>query len=105
MGNGTPQAALRSRPPPAASTWLDYAVPTIPVLACFLGGATEKWAEGIVLVFFGLLLLLAPPRRSLGWIFNLAGLALLLCAATAYLPARWFFQPAWRDALTNDFHL
>ena len=28
---------------------------------------------------------------------------LVACAGMAFLPAAWFAQPAWRDALTNDF--
>ncbi|MEJ7703291.1 MAG: hypothetical protein WKF47_06375 [Geodermatophilaceae bacterium] len=70
------------------------AVPLLPVLACFLGGATEKWAEGIVVALLGLLLLAAAAA-----VFARAtdrtssSLALLACAATAFLPAHWFFQP------------
>ena len=30
-------------------------------------------------------------------------LAFLACAATAFLPANWFLQPAWRTALVEDF--
>jgi O-antigen ligase/tetratricopeptide (TPR) repeat protein len=83
--------------------WKNLAVAMIPVLACFLGGATEKWTEGIVICLLGLLLLVAPPRVSLGAALNGIMLALIACAATAFLPAHWFFQPAWRLALTNDF--
>jgi O-antigen ligase len=77
----------------------------LPVLACFLGGATEKWSEGIVIVLLGLFLLAAPPRFSLGPWANGILLALTLCAAVAFLPARWFFEPAWRTALVNDFRI
>jgi len=83
--------------------WLNFAVPMLPVLACFLGGATVKWSEGIVLALFGVMLLINPPKVSLGWGINLTLLALLLCAATAFLPANWFLQPAWRTALVEDF--
>ena len=41
----------------------------LPVLACFLGGATEKWSEGIVVALLGFILLVNPPRLSLGWAF------------------------------------
>ena len=75
----------------------------LPVLACFFGGATEKWSEGIVIALLGLFLLVAPPRFSLGPWANGILLALALCAAVAFLPARWFFEPAWRTALVNDF--
>jgi len=84
-------------------TWEDLATATLPVLACFLGGATEKWAEGVVVAMLGLLLLLNPPRFSLGGVFHGVLLALLACAAIAFLPSNWFSQPAWRQALVNDF--
>ncbi len=75
----------------------------LPVLACFLGGATEKWSAGIVIALFGLFLLVAPPRFSLGAWANGILIALAACGAVAFLPAQWFFQPLWRAALVNDF--
>jgi tetratricopeptide (TPR) repeat protein/O-antigen ligase len=83
--------------------WMNLAVPTLPVLACFLGGATEKWGEGIVLALLGLILLVHPPKFSLGPWLNVVLLALLACAATAFLPANWFSHPVWRAALVEDF--
>ncbi|HEV2840284.1 MAG TPA: O-antigen ligase family protein [Chthoniobacterales bacterium] len=79
------------------------AIPTLPVLACFLGGATEKWSEGIIVALFGLILLADPPRLSLGRVLNVILLAMVACAATAFLPESWFLRPAWRAVLTNDF--
>ncbi|HEX8680497.1 MAG TPA: hypothetical protein VF683_11080, partial [Chthoniobacterales bacterium] len=73
------------------------------MLACFLGGATEKWAEGIVVALLGAFLLVNPPQVSLGRWFNAISLALVGCAAVAFLPARWTATPAWRAALVNDF--
>ncbi len=73
------------------------------MLACFIGGATEKWAEGIVVGLLGVLLLLNPPRFSLGPAIHGILCALLACGALAFLPANWFFQPAWRTALIDDF--
>src|SRR2546421_2461640 len=88
----------------APSRWLmNIAIPALPVLACFLGGATQKWSEGIVLAFLGLILLANPPRFTLGPALNAILLALVGCVATAFLPARWFLQPAWRLVLANDF--
>ena len=75
----------------------------LPVLAVFLGGATSKWAEGIIVAFFGAFLIFQPPRRSLGWKINATFLAFALCALVSYLPQSWFFTPDWRTALTNDF--
>ncbi|HZR77825.1 MAG TPA: O-antigen ligase family protein [Chthoniobacterales bacterium] len=75
----------------------------LPVFACFLGGGTEKWGEGIIYGLLGIYLLVRPPRRSLGIALNLTLLALLLCAASAFLPSNWFFQPSWRAVDANDF--
>jgi tetratricopeptide (TPR) repeat protein len=83
--------------------WLNVAVPVLPVLACFLGGATVKWSEGIVVALFGAMLLINPPKVSLGWGINVILFALLACVATAFLPANWFLQPAWRTVLFDDF--
>ncbi|MDQ3314752.1 MAG: hypothetical protein M3505_09035, partial [Verrucomicrobiota bacterium] len=88
---------------PKTLAWQDLAAPLLPLVACFLGGATQKWAEGFVVAALGLLLLARPPRLSLGPALNGILIALLACAGMAFLPARWFFQPAWREALVNDF--
>ena len=104
MEQTAPRPSRRTRVPVARSrSWSDTAVPVLPVVACFLGGATQKWAEGVIVGLLGLLLLLRPPRFSLGAAMNGILLALLGCAATAFLPARWFVQPAWRQALVTDF--
>ena len=78
-------------------------VALLPVLACFLGGANQKWEEGLVITVLGTYLLIQPPRFSLGALTNLVLLTLFISAAVAFLPARWFFQPEWRAALVNDF--
>ncbi|HET9857530.1 MAG TPA: O-antigen ligase family protein [Chthoniobacterales bacterium] len=75
----------------------------LPVLACFLGGATQKWGEGIVFALLGIFLIARPPRYSLGLAINLVLVALLVWSAIAFLPASWFYQPAWRAAYVNDF--
>ena len=83
--------------------WQAAATAALPVLACFLGGATEKWAEGIVVGLLGLLLMLNPPRYSLGRPFNAVLLVLLGWSFVQFLPANWFFLPVWRRALADDF--
>ncbi|MDQ6808375.1 MAG: O-antigen ligase family protein [Verrucomicrobiota bacterium] len=83
--------------------WPGAVAALLPVFACFLGGATAKWAEGIVVLLFGFLLLADPPRVSLGRILNFLFLGVLAFSAISFLPARWFFRPDWRVALTNDF--
>src|ERR1700730_16210427 len=87
----------------ALPRWIpNAAVALLPVLACFLGGATQKWGEGIVVALLGLYLLAFPPRFSLGVLTNLALVLLLVLAAIAFLPAAWFFEPRWRAAFVND---
>ena len=75
----------------------------LPVMACFLGGATQKWGEGLVVALLGIYLLVRPPRFSLGWPINLVLLSILFWSAIAFLPANWFYQPNWRATYINDF--
>ena len=86
-----------------ARWWRNIAIPTLPVLACFLGGATEKWSEGIIVALLGLILLVNPPRLSLGRVLNVILLAIIAGAATAFLPESWFLRPAWRLIMANEF--
>jgi len=87
----------------AATRWIVNAtIALLPVLACFLAGATEKWEEGVVIAVLGCCLLVRPPRFSLGLITNLVLLALFALATVALLPADWFFQPEWRPSLVNN---
>src|SRR5207249_3197035 len=89
---------------PVPAQWArSFFLALLPVLAVFLGGATSKWAEGIIVAFFGAFLVFQPPRRSLGWKINATFLAFALCALLSFLPQTWFFTPDWRTALTNDF--
>jgi O-antigen ligase len=87
----------------AAATWAAIALPLLVVLAAFLGGATQRWSVAIVIGCFSVLLLARPPRFSLGPVLNTIALLFLALAAAAFLPARWFFLPHWRIALTKDF--
>jgi len=88
----------------ATTRWIANAtVALLPVLACFLAGATQKWEEGLVITVLAAYLLMRPPRFSLGAVTNLVLLALFILAAVGFLPDRWFFQPEWRAALVNDF--
>ncbi len=103
MEESSPATSRNRRKPTPEFTWEDLATALLPVLACFIGGATEKWAEGIIVALLGGLMLLNPPRFSLGPFFHGILLALVACAALAFFPAHWFFQPEWRAALVNDF--
>ncbi len=83
--------------------WIANAtIALLPVLACFLGGATQKWEEGLVITLLALCLVVRPPRFSLGALTNLVLFTLFILAAVAFFPARWFFQPEWRAAFVND---
>ena len=56
----------------ATTRWIANAtIALLPVLACFLGGATQKWEEGLVITVLALCLLVRPPRFSLGALTNL----------------------------------
>jgi len=105
MRNSVQQFQSRENQKSAPTTrWIANAtVALLPVLACFLGGATQKWEEGLVITVLATYLLMRPPRFSLGSLTNLVLLTLLILAGVAFLPARWFFQPEWRAALVNDF--
>src|SRR6266487_2962016 len=88
----------------ATTRWIVNAtIALLPVLACFLGGATQKWEEGLVITLLALCLLVRPPRFSLGALTNLVLLTLFILAPVAFLPARWFFQPEWHAAFVNTF--
>ena len=88
----------------AITRWLANAtVALLPVLACFLGGSTQKWEEGVVITVLAICLLVRPPKFSLGVPTNLVLLALLVLATVDFFPVSWFFQPDWRAALVNDF--
>src|SRR5439155_492340 len=55
----------------AATRWIANAtIALLPVLACFLGGATQKWEEGLIITLLALCLLVRPPRFSLGTFTN-----------------------------------
>jgi hypothetical protein len=105
MPDSQPQSRRqrRSRQISATGFFGNSAIALLSVLACFLAGGTQKWAEGVVVAVLGLLLLLRPPQSSLGAATNgvLAGLVIL--SVIAFLPAHWFFMPAWRGAMAADF--
>jgi len=104
MRNSVQQFQSRENQQSATTRWISNGtVALLPVLACFLGGSTQKWEEGLVITVLGAYLLIRPPRFSLGALTNLVLLTLFISAAVAFLPARWFFQPEWRATLVNDF--
>jgi len=104
MQNPTHEGPVYLRDDSPSGRWLSHAfIALLPVLACFLGGGTQKWGEGIVVALLGLYLIARPPRFSLGPAINAVLLATLIWSAIAFLPASWFYQPAWRTSCVNDF--
>ena len=82
-----------------------FLLPVLALLPAFLGGATDRWSQGAVLIFVGLLLCWRPPRFSLGLPFNAVTLGLICAAAAAFLPANFLGLPAWRVTATEDLGL
>ena len=74
----------------------------LPAIACFLGGGTQKWEEGVVFVLLGAYLLVRPPRFSLGLTTNCVLIAFVISAALTFLPVGWFHLPSWRTAVIED---
>src|SRR5947209_10638070 len=77
----------------------------LPVLACLLGGATQKWSEGIIVALLGLYLLFAPPRVSLGLATNLVLLAFFGLTLLGFVPSHYFFASTWRAAMLHDLNI
>jgi len=103
MSNSVQGSQSRENQKRTTTAWIANAtVGLLPVLACFLAGATKKWEEGLVITFLGFCLLLRPPRFSLGATTNLVLFTLFVLAAVALLPAHWFFQPEWRTSIVNN---
>src|SRR5436853_5606148 len=106
MQNPTHEGPIHVHDDGPSGRWLGHVfVALLPVLACFLGGATQKWGEGIVLVLLGIYLLARPPRFSLGLAINLVLAAFLIWSLIAFLPASWFFQPDWRASFVDVFKI
>lgn len=76
-----------------------YGLLFLTILAPLLGGSTELWAQAVIALATGMLLLTRPPRRSLGWIPNSLLLMLLALSLVGFLPAKWFPTPNWRSDL------
>lgn len=81
--------------------WLLIAGLTL--LAPATGGATQLWAEALLLLCTGAAFIAAPPRKSLGLLWNLIFLGLGALALTAFLPAGWPSLPEWRHTLAEQF--
>lgn len=80
------------------------AIASLALLAPALGGATQLWAQGILLLAFAALLIVAPPRQTSGSLWIVLLLATALGTLPSFLPARWLGLPAWRQALVAADH-
>ncbi len=71
------------------------------VVAIFLGGATERVPQGMVLAGMGVLMLVAPPSQwpDRKWMFAVCGL--LVLTALSFLPSVFFYQASWRDIVQD----
>lgn len=82
-----------------------YAIIALTILSLALGGTTALWAQAIMAILAGMLILLAPPHQSLGKAPNILFLLLLALALTAFLPAAWTTLPSWRQHMVEDLHV
>ncbi|MGA1238671.1 MAG: O-antigen ligase family protein [Limisphaerales bacterium] len=83
----------------------DILIVLITILAPSLGGSTELWAQGILALGLGLVLLIDPPRRlPPRWMLWTAG-ALLLLPWTAFLPVSWTGEMPYRVLLREEANL
>src|SRR6266404_51171 len=78
-----------------------YAVVGLTILAPALGGSTELWAQSSLAIATGLLFMIWPPEKSLGWVPNCLLGALVAISLTGFLPANWLPLPQWRSQLLN----
>jgi O-antigen ligase len=85
-----------------SAKWAAIYLSLLVILASFLGGATQRWSEAIVIGFFAILLLVRPPRHSPGILLSAVAFLFVALALVAFLPADWFALPQWRAALTKD---
>src|ERR1700704_4668651 len=78
-----------------------YIVIALTILAPWLGGSVQLWAQMPLCLGTGLLFLSSPPKKSLGLLPNAAFVILFALALAAFLPAHWFFVAHWRTELAK----
>ena len=71
-------------------------VVALTLLAPILGGSVDLWAQVVLMTGAGLLLICAPPQKSLGLLPNLAFVGLAAIAFSGFLPVHWFRAEQWR---------
>jgi|GEM_PF-1359736 len=78
-----------------------YIVIALTILAPWLGGSVQLWAQMPLCLGTGLLFALCPPKKSLGLLPNAAFVILFALALAAFFPAHWFFVADWRIELAK----
>jgi tetratricopeptide (TPR) repeat protein len=71
------------------------------IAAIFMGGATGRIPQAIVLAAIGVLIVAAPPSSWPDRKWGFAVLGLLAIAAAGALPAAWFHAAQWRGAVES----
>ena len=89
------------RPAPRTLGW--FSLTALTLLAPATGGATQLWAQALLLLATAVAFIWFPPRRSLGLYWNLIFAALAVVALPEFLPARCFSLPQWRHTLTQAY--
>ncbi len=85
--------------------WHTAALIALALLGPALGVATDTLAQAVLLMALGLLLIVAPPRRSPGAAWCLLAAGIFALGLVAFLPAHWVRIPTWRQQLTTDFRV
>jgi len=86
----------------ASLSFRTMAIVGITLMALALGGSTELWAQTVVVLLAGIVMLLFPPKVGLGAVPVVVLTLFLAMALAAFLPASWGIMPEWRRHLTQD---
>jgi O-antigen ligase/Flp pilus assembly protein TadD len=81
------------------------AVTALALLGPLFGIATGTFGQALLLMALATVLILAPPRRAPGTVWCVLFVAIFAIGLAAFLPARWFRMPGWRQQLTTDFRV
>lgn len=84
---------------------VDFAAVLLSLLAPVLGGATELWAQSLVVFCAAVLILIDPPRKGLPVWLVVAAYGVIALALCGFLPAAWFSSLPMRRALTGELNL
>jgi hypothetical protein len=84
---------------------VDVLIAALAVLAPLLNGATQLWAQSLIVLGFAVLLWLSPPEQPLPGALTAMFLALAALAFVGLLPAGWFPELPWRRVLTGELSL